>query len=291
MFDRQTLRLRRARMASPKAGFNDFLLSHAALEIAERLAVVNRQFDNCIAYNANGGMLARAIRETGKAEQVITADFVPAVAAPCQPALVFDEEILPLREAHISLIVSALTLHWMNDLPGALIQARRALRPDGLFIAALLGGDTLMELRQSLLQAETELCGGVSPRIAQFADVRDLGGLLQRAGFALPVVDSDRLTARYDTAFDLMADLQAMGATNIMTGRSKTATGRRLFSRMAEIYHDTYAHDDGRIPATFQIIYLTGWAPHESQQKPLRPGSAKTRLADALGTEEIKLKG
>ena len=180
-------------------------------------------------------------------------------------------------------------LNHANDLPGALLQIRHALRPDGLFIGALLGGDSLSELRQAFLAAETELTGGVSPRVAPFADIRDLGTLLQRAGFALPVVDTDRLTVRYDTALDLMRELKAMALTSALAARSRTPVSRKLLLRAAQIYHDTHAHEDGRVPATFHIVYLTGWAPHESQQKPLEPGSAKQRLADALGTREHKV--
>ncbi len=187
----------------------------------------------------------------------------------------------------LDLAVSALALQFVNDLPGALIQIRRALKPDGLFLAALIGGDTLTELRQSFAAAESEIEGGISPRVAPFADIRDIGGLLQRAGFALPVVDSERIIVRYDTVFALMHDLRRMGATNALTERRRKPLKRATLFKMAEIYRERFADADGRLRATFEVIWLSGWAPHESQQQPLKPGSAKTRLADALGAREI----
>jgi hypothetical protein len=183
--------------------------------------------------------------------------------------------------------VSALTLQYVNDLPGVLVQIRCALKPDGLFLAALIGGESLTELRQSFAQAESEIEGGLSPRVAPFADVRDLGALLQRAGFALPVVDSERLTVRYDTVFDLMRDLRRMGAANALTERRRAPLRRATLLRMAEIYAERFADADKRLRATFEIVWLSGWAPDPSQQKPLKPGSARTRLADALNTREI----
>jgi SAM-dependent methyltransferase len=175
----------------------------------------------------------------------------------------------------------------VNDLPGALIQIRRALKPDGLLLAAMLGGDTLFELREAFAVAESEIEGGVSPRVAPFVDLRDAGALLQRAGFALPVTDIDRLTVRYDTAFNLINDLRRMGATNPMLERRRVPLRRATLTRMAHIYAERFADADGRVRATFDIVWLSGWAPHTSQQQPLRPGSARTRLADALGTIEI----
>jgi hypothetical protein len=183
-----------------------------------------------------------------------------------------------------------LSLHFANDLPGALIQTRRALKPDGLFLGTMLGGATLEELRTSFAQAETEIEGGLSPRVSPMADLRDLGGLLQRAGFALPVADSDTVTATYATPLALMRDLRAMGATNVLTARRKSPLRRATLARAIEIYQENFAAPGGRIRATFEIIHLSGWSPHDSQQKPLRPGSAKSRLADALGVTEHKLK-
>jgi hypothetical protein len=178
-------------------------------------------------------------------------------------------------------------LQFVNDLPGTLVQIRRALKPDGLFLAALIGGDTLTELRQAFATAEAEVEGGVSPRVAPFADVRTMGTLLQRAGFALPVVDLDRVVVRYDSPLRLMHDLRRMGATNVMGERRRAGLRRLTLSRLVEVYAERFADPDGRLRASFDIIWLSGWAPHESQQQPLRPGSARMRLADALGTREF----
>ena len=189
---------------------------------------------------------------------------------------------IPLDAESIDLAVSLLSLHEANDIPGALIQIRRALRPDGLFLGAMAGGGTLAELRESLIAAETELYGGASPRVAPFTDVRDAGALLQRAGFALPVADVETLTVRYDSMFGLMQDLRAMGATNALVDRSRRPGSRRLFTRAAEIYAERFADPDGRIRATFAFIWMSGWAPHASQQKPLKPGSATVSLTEIL---------
>jgi SAM-dependent methyltransferase len=202
--------------------------------------------------------------------------------------LVGDLERLPLAAGSLDLAASLLALHGVNDLPGALIQIRRSLRPDGLFIGCLLGGRSLQELRQAFLEAEAETTGGVSPRVAPFVDLRDLGTLLQRAGFALPVVDSEVVTVRYRDMFGLLRDLRAMGWSNALVARRKARLRRETLLRAAAIYAERFADADGRLRATFEIVWLSGWVPHESQQKPLRPGSAKARLADALGVPEIK---
>jgi SAM-dependent methyltransferase len=193
-----------------------------------------------------------------------------------------NSEPLPLAPESLDLAVSALAFQFVNDLPGVLVQIRRALKPDGLLLAAMIGGDTLTELRQSLAAAEAELEGGVSPRVAPFVDLRDVGALLQRTGFALPVTDVDRIVVRYDNAFALMQDLRRMGATNILVERQRTPTRRATLLRMAQVYGERFADPDGRIRATFDVIWLSGWAPHENQQQPLRPGSAKTSLAEAV---------
>jgi SAM-dependent methyltransferase len=193
-----------------------------------------------------------------------------------------EQETLPLQPESLDLVVSALALQFVNDLPGVLAQIRRALKPDGLLLAAMIGGDTLTELRQSFAAAEAECEGGVSPRVAPFADLRDVGALLQRAGFALPVTDVDRVVVRYDSAFALMQDIRRMGATNILVERRRTPTRRATLLRMAQIYAERFADPDGRLRATFDVIWLSGWAPHESQQKPLQPGSAKAGLAEAV---------
>jgi SAM-dependent methyltransferase len=200
---------------------------------------------------------------------------------------VADEEALPFADASLDLVVSALALQSVDDLPGTLVQVRRALKPDGYFLAALLGGDSLTELRQSFATAEADLEGGVSPRVAPFIDARDAGALLQRAGFALPVADVDRVTVRYASPFGLMADLRRMGATNPLVERRRTPLRRATLMRMAETYAARFADADGRVRASFDIVWLSGWAPHPSQPQPLRPGSAQVRLADALGTREI----
>jgi SAM-dependent methyltransferase len=200
-----------------------------------------------------------------------------------------DEEWLPLAEARLDLVLSNLSLQWVNDLPGALAQIRRALRPDGLLLATVFGGETLRELRSVLMEAEGEISGGASPRVSPFVDVREAGNLLTRAGFALPVVDTDTLTVTYPDLFKLMADLRAMAETNAVRARSRRPVSRALFLRAAALYAERFADARGRLVATFQIVTLTAWTPHASQQKPLRPGSAKTRLADALKTDEVGL--
>jgi SAM-dependent methyltransferase len=200
--------------------------------------------------------------------------------------VIADEELLPFRAESLDLVISALALQFTGDLPGTLVQVRRALKPDGLFLASFLGGDTLSELRASFAAAEAELTGGASPRVAPFAELRAVGGLLQRTGFALPVIDEERVVVRYADAIALMRDLRAMGASNALVERERRPLRRSVLIRAAEIYGERFADGDGRIRATFDVISLSGWAPHESQQKPLRPGSARTRLADALGTVE-----
>ena len=285
VFDTALVRRRRARLAE-----SNFLLDVVAAELADRLSAIKRTFATAISHNAQGGTLARHLAPIEGIGWTAVADSAPPLfAPPSGPALAFDEEVQPFGPETLDLYVSALTLSHANDLPGTLIQVRRALRPDGLFLAAMLGGDSLHELRHAMLTAEADLTGGASPRVAPFADIRDLGGLLQRAGFALPVVDADRLTVRYDTALDLMRELKSIGLTSALAGRGRRPVTRGLLMRAAETYQASFAHADGRVPATFEIVYLTGWAPDESQQKPLKPGSARTRLADALGTQEHKL--
>jgi SAM-dependent methyltransferase len=280
VFDRPLVRARLARARA--RGFADFLVARAAEDLEDRLAAVLRDFAVCVDLGTPTPHAARVLARRPGAERVIRLAPLPEPGA-----IVADEEALPLAPERANLVVSLLALQSVNDLPGTLIQARRALAPDGLLLAGLLGGSTLFELRQSFAAAEAEIEGGVSPHVAPFADVRDLGSLLQRAGFALPVVDSDVLTVRYDDVFGLIRDLRAMGLANALAERRRTPTKRATILRLAEIYSERYADPDGRIRATFELVWLSGWAPHESQQKPLRPGSAKMRLADALGTREI----
>jgi NADH dehydrogenase [ubiquinone] 1 alpha subcomplex assembly factor 5 len=201
--------------------------------------------------------------------------------------VVADEEFLPFASGGFDLILAAAGLHWVNDLPGALVQLRQALVADGFFLAALPGGDSLFELRRALMEAETALQGGVSPRISPMVGVRDAGSLLQRAGFALPVVDTDRLTVSYPDPMRLLADLRGAGETNSVRARRRTPATRALLMEACRLYREHFEEEDGRVPATVEIIYMTGWSPDQSQPKALRPGSAATRLADALKTTEI----
>jgi NADH dehydrogenase [ubiquinone] 1 alpha subcomplex assembly factor 5 len=287
-FDSAAQRRNRTRAAPGFDGF-DFLKREAVLRMADRLALMRRDFPLCLDFGCHDGMLTREIMEGGKVGRVIQADPSPAFAASAAstgPAVAVEYDALPFAAGSFDAVFSCLLLHWIDDLPGVMAQIRRLLKPDGLCLVSLLGGATLAELRGSLLEAEQELVGGASPRTAPMADIRDVGGLLGRAGLALPVADSDRLTITYTDMFRLMADLRGMGEQNALLARSRTPARRQLFLRAAEIYHDRFAVPDGRIPASFEIITLTGWAPHESQQTPLRPGSAAHRLADMLGTAE-----
>ena len=282
IFDRA---LGRARMRRALAlGYESFLLERIAGDALDRLSAVTRRFSRALDLGTPTESFARALAASKQADQFTrAASNVERASA----SVVANEDMLPFAPGAFDLAISLLSLHSVNDLPGALIQIRMALKADGLFIAALLGGSTLTELRQSLIAAETELLGGASPRIAPFADVRDMGALLQRAGFALPVTDVDRVIARYQTPFDLMRDLRRMGMTNILSERSRKPLRRGVLLRAAEIYGERFADADGRLRATFDIVWLSGWVPHESQQKPLKPGSAKARLADALKSSEL----
>jgi NADH dehydrogenase [ubiquinone] 1 alpha subcomplex assembly factor 5 len=289
IFDRALL-LRRRERSAPLAGAHDFLLARVADDAAERLAIMRRAFPLAANIGAHNGVLSRRIAGLAGIERIIDVERSWSLLSQCSGLRVeADEEALPFAPASLDLAVSGLALHLVNDLPGALVQIRRALKPDGLLLACLLGGETLKELREAWLLAETEVAGGVSPRVAPFADVRDLGALLQRAGFALPVVDSETLTVNYASPLALMQELKAMGASNMLAARRRRPVTRRLLERATEIYAERFANADGRVPATFEILTLTAWAPDESQPKPLRPGSAQTRLADALGVIERKL--
>jgi SAM-dependent methyltransferase len=279
-FDARLLRLRKQRAAR---GFEDaaFLHKRAAKDLAERLEAIPRPFPRAL--SLGGGRLFRDALKVWPALSARIGELVEADVAGAR--LEVDPEHLPFAEASFDLIVSPLLLHWVNDLPGALIQLRRALKPDGLLLASLFGGETLIELRHALLEAEVELRGGAALRVAPFGDLQDVAGLLQRAGFALPAADRDLVTVRYREPLQLLADLRAMGETAALTERSPPLR-RDVLMRAMEIYHARFADPDGRVRATFEIITATGWAPHASQQQPLKPGSAKTRLADALKTTE-----
>lgn len=266
------------------AGFRQaaFLHARAADDLAERLEAIPRPFARTLALGG-GGLMSRALRARGDLAQRLGNIFEADVAC---GDVVLDPERLPFTEGAFDLIVSPLALHWANDLPGALVQLRMALKPDGLMLASMFGGETLQELRFSLLQAESEITGGAAARVAPFASVRDIGGLLQRAGFALPAADRDLITVRYAEPLQLLHDLRAMGETSALAERPPRALTRRVLFRAMEVYRERFAEPDGRVRATFEIVTATGWAPHASQQKPLSPGSAATRLADALGTRE-----
>jgi SAM-dependent methyltransferase len=281
IFDRALLRVRQKRARA--LGLETFLIDRVAEEAIERLSVVLRSFERAADLDTPADALRDALQANGKVMSLARAS-IESVAG--IETMVGDEG-RPFADASFDLVVSGLALQFVNDLPGALIQIRRALRPDGLLLAAMIGGESLHELREAFAQAESEVEGGLSPRVAPFADIRDLGGLMQRAGFALPVVDSDRFIVRYDSPLALMRDLRAMGATNILIERRRTPLRRATLRRMIEIYAERFSDSDGRLRATFEIVWLSGWAPHDSQPKPLRPGSATRRLADALGTKEI----
>ena len=287
LFDRSLIATRRRRALEHPVAGADFLIARVVDDLAERLSVVTRQFDVAVALGGATSHVADMLMASGKVGRIIRADGLAGDAGGSNRAdLVCHEDALPFAPASLNLIVSALTLQTIDDLPGVLVQARRALAPDGLVMAALLGGDTLRELRDSLASAEIELTGGLSPRVAPFVDVRDMGGLLQRAGLALPVTDSDRLTVRYSDMFALLRDLRAMGGGNSLAERSRRPATRRFFLRAAEIYAERYSDPDGRIRATFHIISALGWAPSDTQPRPARPGSATVRLADALNAIE-----
>ena len=260
LFDADLLARRRERAA--RLGFADFLHAAVAGEVRERLAEVNRPFTAPAVVGPQAALWAEALG-------------LPARAVP-------DDEVLALDEGAHDLVVHGLALHWANDPVGQLVQARRALRPDGLMIAALFGGETLAGLRAALAEAEVATLGGLSPRVAPMAELRDLGGLLQRAGFALPVADSQSFDVSYPSALALMRDLRAMGETNVMRDRLRRPMRREMLARAAALYAERFGDGKGRVLARFEVIFLTGWAPAPGQPQPLRPGWAKARLADAL---------
>ena len=281
VFDRPLARRRLARAQA--SGFADFLLARAADDMEDRLAAVLRNFPLALDVGTPTPLMTERLRTSGRADAVLR---LAPTLEPGALTVVADEEALPAAPGAFALAVSLLALQGVNDLPGCLFQIRRALKPDGFFLACLFGGATLTELRQSFTQAEAELEGGVSPRVAPFAEVRDLGALLQRAGFALPVTDVDSVVVRYADPLGLFRDLRGMGLTSALLERRRTPLRRATLLRALQIYAERFADPDGRVRATFEMIWLSGWAPHESQQQPLRPGSAKARLADALKVME-----
>lgn len=287
VFDRRTVRRYRDRAAGQFNEF-DFLFRKVGMELVDRLDDITRKFPLALDLGCRTGGMTEFLAGRGGIETLVHCDlsFEMVRAAPPQ-RLVVDEEFLPIRPGSLDLVLSCLSLHTVNDLPGALLQIRQALKPDGLFLATIFGGGTLGELRGSLLAAEAENEGGASPRVSSFIDLRDAGDLLQRAGFALPVVDTEMLTVSYESPLKLMQDLKAMGEANALLARQRQFTRRTTMMAALEHYLTAHGGSDGRVPASFEIVSLTGWAPHDTQQKPLAPGSATTRLADALDGEEI----
>jgi NADH dehydrogenase [ubiquinone] 1 alpha subcomplex assembly factor 5 len=297
IFDRRAVRAHRDRAAHKLAAGSEAEFLHREIgdRLLERLGEVKRAFPYVLDMGCRDGFLARALARRPGVERVIQADVSPAFARLARasnrffPTVVADEEALPFAPESFDLVVSNLALHWVNDLPGSLIQLRRALKPDGLLLVAMFGGDTLSELRRALIEAELAEEGGASPRVSPHADVRDAGALLQRAGFALPLVDRDRIQVTYEHVFSLMADLRLMGETNALRERRRRFTRRATMLTAAEEYLRRYADKSGRLIANFEIVYLTAWAPGPGQPQPLKPGSAAHRLAEALRTEEHDL--
>jgi SAM-dependent methyltransferase len=272
IFDRALLRRRLRRALTKNAP--DFLMARAADDLLDRLLTVKREFPRSLDLGSPTAHFSQAVAASGRATPLRASGYAGAVIA--------DEEAPPFAPGAFDLVVSGMALQWANDLPGVLAQARRMLAPDGLFLACLVGGASLVELRSALAQAEEEITGGASPRVSPFVDVRDMGRLLQRAGFALPVADVDSVTLRYDSMFALMDDLRAMGAANVLVKRARKPLRRHVVARAAQIYAERFSDADRRVRATFEIIWASGWAPHESQQKPAKRGSATMRLEDAM---------
>ncbi len=280
LFDTPLIEQRRARALTRRECKADFLLDIIAQELASRLAIVERHFDEAVELFGATGLAGDYCLATGRIGHLRRFDAYPSLPDADHAYAGFED--VPLARQSVNLVISPAALHLVNDLPGTLHRIRAALKPDGLFLGAIVGAGTLTELRECLLGAESELYGGVSPRVIPLADIRAIGGLLQRAGFTLPVIDVETYTVRYSSVFDLMADLKAMGMSNPLVGRSRIPVGRKFFMRVAELYQERFSDADGRIRASFSILYVSGWSPHESQQKPLKPGSAKMRLSDAL---------
>ena len=295
IFDRALMRQRRERIA-PIFDAHDFLFREIAVRLAERAGDVRQNFPLALDAGCRTGLFTQVAKEMipEKIGTYILSESTPSFARTAHqrtgaPTVIADDETLPFAPARFDLVASCGVLQGLNDVPGALLQMRQALRPDGLFLGALLGGETLFELRQALLAAEAEIEGGASPRVAPFAELSDAAGLLQRAGFSLPVADLDPIDVSYENAFKLMHELRGMGETNARLDRRRTPTRRATLLRAAESYSARFADAGGRIHASFDVFFLTGWAPADSQPKPLRPGSAQTRLADALDTTERPL--
>ena len=282
IFDRGAVRCHRDRAAAELFKF-DFLIREVADRLADCLLDIKRDFPVALDLGCHGGQLARILAGRGSISQLVQCDLSVAMLSRAEGLrLVADEETLPFANQSFDLVLSALSLHWVNDLPGCLTQIRRTLKPDGLFLGAIMGGGTLYELRQALLTAEMETLGGASPRVSPFVDARDASALMQRVGFALPVVDTERIVLSYEDPFAMMAELRGLGESNAVVERQSRFTRRALMASAARHYHTKHAGEDGRIPATFQIVTLSGWAPHDSQQRPLQRGSGRTPLSDVF---------
>ena len=290
VFDRRVLRLRRGRVAPALHGF-DFLIREAALRLVDRLGDVRREFPLALELGCHTGQLAAALHGNARVGQLIQADLAcDMVRRAHGPRLVADEEALPFGPGRLDLVISCFSLHWVNDLPGTLAQIRYALKPDGLFLAIMPGGSTLIELREALMRAELEVRGGAGPRVSPFVDVRDGGMLLQRAGFALPVADVDTVTVTYDHPLKLLAELRGMGEANALVQRARVLDRATLW-RACEIYRELFGDGADRVPATFQLLTLSGWAPDPGQPQPIRRGSGQVNLAEALGVPLEVLEG
>ena len=285
IFDRSLVRKHRDR-AAPHFANHDFLVREVAERLADRLSDVTRTFPTALDLGCHTGEMADTLGKRGGIQTLVQCDISPRMAARAaangRPTLAADEEWLPFADTSFDLVMSCLSLHWVNDLPGTLVQIRRVLKPDGLFLCAMLGGETLKELRQALAEAEMAEEGGLSPRVSPFADVRDLGGLLQRAGFALPVVDADTVNVAYGDPMRLLADLRGMGETNAVAEQRKSLSRRATLLHGLARYQDLFADAEGRVPVTFQVLTMTAWRPHPSQQQPLAPGSGQVSLAHEL---------
>ena len=291
IFDRSAVQRNRRRAALGDWGHYDFLIRETADRLIDRIADVKRDFPLTLDVGARAGAVAEMLGGRQGVERVIQCDLSAEMAKKSQahgPAVATDEEWLPFAEGVFDLALSNVSLHWVNDLPGALVQIKQALKPDGLFLATMFGGQTLQELRDCMMQAEIDITGGISPRVSPFADTNDIGGLLQRAGFALPVVDSEYITITYENMFKLLEDLRGMGEMNAVHERVKHFSTQKFFMRAAELYAERYTNDEGRIFATFQVFYLHGWAPHSSQQQPAARGSGTTNLANFLMDDDNK---
>lgn len=287
IFDRPALKRQKDR-AAVSLSTADFLFREVADRVADRLNDISRAFPLAAEVGSHGGIMGQTLQGRGGIEHMLETDIsAQQLSQSTNPwRVVADEENLPLAAGKFDLVLSSLALHWTNDLPGALIQVNRALKPDGLFIGAIFGIGTLQELRDCLMTAESEVTGRVAPRVSPFPEVRDMGGLLQRAGFALPVVDADTIPVSYGNPFTLLQELKAMGESNVLLERGKTLWRRDVLMRAMQLYVDRYGDADGRVPATFEVIYLHGWHPDSSQQKALKPGAGKVSLTSFLNDPE-----